>query len=80
MSSRIKKRDFAKLLAFAIHQSQASWSSMLLRLIIEGEMVEGCVIFSISCLEADYLDNLNYLNCDLDFNSETSILKLSKRT
>lgn len=43
-------------------------------------MVEGFVIFSISCLEADNLDSLNYLNCDLDFNSETSILKLSKRT
>lgn len=34
--------------------------------------------FLISYLEADYLDNLNYLQCDLGFNSDLSILKLCK--
>lgn len=40
-------------------------------------MVEGCVMFLISCPEAD---NLNYLNSNLNFNSDVPILKLSKRT
>lgn len=43
-------------------------------------MVEGAYYFFNYFLGADYLGNLNYLNCDLVFNSDLSVLKLPKRS